>query len=52
LDGENHRRQINNVSFYQQELTGEPLPNDDLDITLLNCNVGISSSHTITATGS
>jgi ADP-ribosylglycohydrolase len=29
------RRQVNDVSFYQQELTGEPLPNDDLDIQLL-----------------
>lgn len=29
------RRQINNVSFYTQELFGEPLPNDDLDIQLL-----------------
>ena len=28
-------RQVNNVSFYQQKLTGEPLPNDDLDIQLL-----------------
>jgi ADP-ribosylglycohydrolase len=29
------RRQINQVSFYTQELQGEPLPNDDLDIQLL-----------------
>lgn len=29
------RRQINDVSFYTQELGGEPLPNDDLDIQLL-----------------
>ncbi|MFB3892115.1 MAG: ADP-ribosylglycohydrolase family protein [Phycisphaerae bacterium] len=29
------RRQVNNVSFYTQELGGEPLPNDDLDIQLL-----------------
>ena len=29
------RRQINKVSFYTQELGGEPLPNDDLDIQLL-----------------
>ncbi len=29
------KRQINNVSFYTQELGGEPLPNDDLDIQLL-----------------
>ena len=28
-------RQVNNVSFYTQELGGEPLPNDDLDIQLL-----------------
>lgn len=28
-------RQINNVSFYTQNLGGEPLPNDDLDIQLL-----------------
>jgi ADP-ribosylglycohydrolase len=28
------RRQINNVTFYTQELGGEPLPNDDLDIQL------------------
>lgn len=29
------KRQINSVSFYPQELSGEPLPNDDLDIQLL-----------------
>lgn len=29
------RRQLNDVSFYLQELEGEPLPNDDLDIQLL-----------------
>ena len=29
------RRQVNNVSFYTQDLHGEPLPNDDLDIQLL-----------------
>ena len=29
------KRQINQVSFYTQELGGEPLPNDDLDIQLL-----------------
>jgi ADP-ribosylglycohydrolase len=29
------RRQVNNVSFYTQDLGGEPLPNDDLDIQLL-----------------
>lgn len=29
------RRQINAVSFYAQDLGGEPLPNDDLDIQLL-----------------
>ncbi len=29
------RRQINHVSFYAQDLGGEPLPNDDLDIQLL-----------------
>lgn len=29
------RRQVNNVEFYTQELGGEPLPNDDLDIQLL-----------------
>jgi ADP-ribosylglycohydrolase len=29
------RRQVNNVSFYTQDLRGEPLPNDDLDIQLL-----------------
>ncbi len=30
------KRQVNNVSFYTQELTGgQPLPNDDLDIQLL-----------------
>jgi len=28
-------RQINDVSFYTQDLHGEPLPNDDLDIQLL-----------------
>jgi len=26
------RRQVNAVSFYTQDLGGEPLPNDDLDI--------------------
>jgi ADP-ribosylglycohydrolase len=29
------RRQVNNVSFYTQDLGGDPLPNDDLDIQLL-----------------
>ena len=29
------RRQVNDVSFYTQDLGGEPLPNDDLDIQLL-----------------
>lgn len=29
------KRQINNVSFYTQELKGEPLPNDDLDLQLI-----------------
>jgi ADP-ribosylglycohydrolase len=29
------RRQVNNVSFYTQDLGGEPLPNDDLDLQLL-----------------
>jgi ADP-ribosylglycohydrolase len=29
------KRQINNVEFYTQELNGDPLPNDDLDIQLL-----------------
>jgi ADP-ribosylglycohydrolase len=29
------RRQVNNVNFYTQELGGDPLPNDDLDIQLL-----------------
>lgn len=29
------RRQMNDFSFYTQELNGEPLPNDDLDIQLL-----------------
>lgn len=28
-------RQVNHVDFYTQELGGEPLPNDDLDIQLL-----------------
>lgn len=28
-------RQVNDVEFYTQELGGEPLPNDDLDIQLL-----------------
>jgi ADP-ribosylglycohydrolase len=28
-------RQVNNVEFYTQDLGGEPLPNDDLDIQLL-----------------
>ena len=29
------RRQVNKVTFYTQDLGGEPLPNDDLDIQLL-----------------
>jgi hypothetical protein len=29
------KRQLNNVSFYTQDLHGEPIPNDDLDIQLL-----------------
>ncbi|MCL5995734.1 MAG: ADP-ribosylglycohydrolase family protein [Chloroflexi bacterium] len=29
------RRQVNQVNFYVQDLGGEPLPNDDLDIQLL-----------------
>lgn len=29
------RRQVNDVSFYTQKLSGEPLPNDDLDIQLV-----------------
>ncbi len=29
------RRQVNDVSFYTQDLGGEPLPNDDLDLQLL-----------------
>lgn len=29
------RRQVNQVEFYTQDLGGEPLPNDDLDIQLL-----------------
>jgi len=29
------RRQVNNVDFYTQDLGGEPMPNDDLDIQLL-----------------
>jgi len=29
------KRQVNDVSFYTQDLGGEPLPNDDLDIQLL-----------------
>ncbi len=29
------RRQVNHVSFYTENLGGEPLPNDDLDIQLL-----------------
>lgn len=29
------RRQVNHVEFYTQDLGGEPLPNDDLDIQLL-----------------
>ena len=28
-------RQVNDVTFYEQELDGNPLPNDDLDIQLL-----------------
>ncbi len=28
-------RQVNHVSFYSQDLAGDPLPNDDLDIQLL-----------------
>ncbi|MFZ2657904.1 MAG: ADP-ribosylglycohydrolase family protein [Victivallales bacterium] len=29
------KRQVNNVEFYVQDLNGNPLPNDDLDIQLL-----------------
>jgi ADP-ribosylglycohydrolase len=29
------KRQLNNVSFYAQDLAGEPAPNDDLDVQLL-----------------
>jgi len=29
------RRQVNHVNFYTQDLGGEPMPNDDLDIQLL-----------------
>ena len=29
------KRQVNNVAFYTQDLGGEPMPNDDLDIQLL-----------------
>jgi ADP-ribosylglycohydrolase len=29
------RRQVNNVSFYAQDLKGDPMPNDDLDIQLI-----------------
>ncbi len=29
------RRQVNEVAFYTQELQGDPLPNDDLDLQLL-----------------
>ncbi len=29
------RRQINNISFYLQDLTGDPVPNDDLDLQLV-----------------
>ncbi|RLD11692.1 MAG: hypothetical protein DRI44_02955 [Chlamydiae bacterium] len=29
------KRQINNYDFYKQDLHGEPMPNDDLDIQLL-----------------
>jgi ADP-ribosylglycohydrolase len=29
------RRQVNTVTFYTQDLQGDPLPNDDLDIQLL-----------------
>lgn len=29
------QRQVNKVSFYTQDLGGEPMPNDDLDIQLL-----------------
>jgi len=29
------KRQTNNVSFYAQDLAGEPAPNDDLDVQLL-----------------
>jgi len=29
------KRQVNNVSFYAQDLKGDPMPNDDLDIQLL-----------------
>lgn len=28
-------RQVNDVAFYQQDLNGDPLPNDDLDLQLI-----------------
>ncbi len=30
------KRQINNYTFYTHDITGEPLPNDDLDLQLIN----------------
>jgi ADP-ribosylglycohydrolase. len=32
------RRQINDVSFYTQDISGNPLPNDDLDLQLVWLN--------------
>ena len=29
------KRQVNDINYFIQELKGEPLPNDDLDIQLL-----------------
>ena len=30
------KRQINNYTFYTHDITGEPLPNDDLDLQFIN----------------
>lgn len=49
------KRQVNNVNFYTQQLDGNPLPNDDLDIQLvwlialeeqgINVNAGILADY-------
>lgn len=43
------RRKLNEVNFYTQNLGGEPLPNDDLDLQLVWLNVAERHGRGITA---